>query len=628
MEVITETLNENLRPLAINSLLDKQFFIPHYQRGYRWTFHQVEQLLDDIDSFSPREIQGKQGEKTFYCLQPVVVKVLSDDLKTENNLEGEWYELIDGQQRITTIYLIIQYINDLWSGRKKQDQFKIDFETRDNCVQFLDGIKVNEDESTVNINKDNIDFFHISSAYQTILNWELNYEKRHKKVLDSAEFQSKFLAYSKVIWYEVSKGEKSQALFERLNLGKIPLTNAELTKALFLSSNSFKKNSKNERNSKQLEIARLWDEIEHQLNDPDLKLWSFITNKKRDKYDTKIELILDLISGKTEDEIDPYYTFLKFSEKQKNEELTDVWLEIEHFYYTILQWSKDRKYYHKIGYLIAAKSISNEELKTLGELVKDSMSMKKDDFEESVDEQIRKPVQFEISELRYKSHSAHIFNALLLFNVETYRSSDAITEFYPFKQHKDNKWSLEHIHARNSENFDKTKKEPWIEWLELHLPLLKELESNPHEKFDTEKITETILEIEKYNNPQLTWERFTDLFNKVNDIFTSDHESMDRDSEGLSNLALLSQPDNSALNNSVFEIKKREIIKLDRAGSFIPICTRRVFMKYFHEDGFSNQYFFWSAEDRQEYYNEMKRVLLNYLPIGHIEKENEEDEDQ
>ena len=107
METITETLNENLRPLAINSLLDKQFFIPHYQRGYRWTFNQVEQLLDDIDSFSPREIPGKHGEKTFYCLQPVVVKVLSDDLKTKYNLEGEWYELIDGQQRITTIYLII-----------------------------------------------------------------------------------------------------------------------------------------------------------------------------------------------------------------------------------------------------------------------------------------------------------------------------------------------------------------------------------------------------------------------------------------------------------------------------------------------------------------------------------------
>ena len=91
----------------------------------------------------------------------------------------------------------------------------------------------------VDINKENIDFFHISSAYQTIRNWELDYEEKHGKAFDEAAFQSKFLANSKVIWYEVAKEEKSQALFERLNLGKIPLTNAELTKALFLSSNSF-----------------------------------------------------------------------------------------------------------------------------------------------------------------------------------------------------------------------------------------------------------------------------------------------------------------------------------------------------------------------------------------------------
>ena len=66
METLEKT-DINLFPLSINGLLDKQFFIPHYQRGYRWTKYQVEQFLDDIDSFVPREIVGKPDEKTFYC---------------------------------------------------------------------------------------------------------------------------------------------------------------------------------------------------------------------------------------------------------------------------------------------------------------------------------------------------------------------------------------------------------------------------------------------------------------------------------------------------------------------------------------------------------------------------------
>lgn len=625
--IITQEIKDNLVPKAVNELTGNQFFIPHYQRGYRWTNQQVTQLLNDIDTFTPKEIKGK-SEKTFYCLQPVVVKIVNEETKKENDLEGLWYEVIDGQQRLTTIYLLIHYINDLWSGRQKNDNFKINYETRENCVQFLNDIKVNDDEVTVDINKTNIDFFHISSAYQTIRNWEINYVAETGKKLDSAEFQSKFLAYSKIIWYEVNEDEKSKPLFERLNLGKIPLTNAELTKALFLSSDSFNHLTKEERHIKQYEIANLWDEIEYKLNEPDSKFWSFITNKSRALYDTKIDLILDMIADKADDEKDHLFTFLHFTNKQKTIDLASVWLEIEHFYYTIVEWSKDRNLYHKIGFLIASKTFSKEPRITLGELVKKSMILKKDSFESSIiDDEIKKMVKFEISELRYKDHPSQIFNTLLLFNVETYRNSDAITEYYPFKQHKDNSWSLEHIHARNSESFDKNKKDPWIKWLDLHVQILQELQQNPQVFFDSTQIEVIIEQIEKYNNPLLTWERFSDLFKKVNDLFTEDAESMDRESEGLSNLALLSMPDNAALNNSVFEVKRREIINLDKKGSFIPICTRRVFMKYYFDDGLATQNFFWSSDDRRNYFDEIKKCLnkSGYLPVNHIDLEEDED---
>ena len=83
----------------------------------------------------------------------------------------------------------------------------------------------------------------------------------------------------------------------------------------------------------------------------------------------------------------------------------------------------------------------------------------------------------------------------------------------------------------------------------------------------------------------------------------------------ISNLALLGQAENSALNNSVFEVKRREIIDMDRQGKYIPICTRRVFLKYYNKKPSAEHYYYWGREDRTNYYNEIVRVLKenNYL---------------
>jgi hypothetical protein len=591
---------------AINQLYNKQFFIPHYQRGYRWTEIQVKQLLEDIDSFTPKELAGRTSEKTFYCLQPIAVKVLSEEDKQKHNLNGNWYEVIDGQQRLTTIFLILQYINQKWRGEDKLEQFTLHYETRKESAAFLNSLKVKED-NTVTENKDSIDYYYFSKALQTIHHWRLNYETEKGKKLNTALFQSTFEEFSKVIWYEVAE-QDGRRLFERLNLGKIPLTNAELVKALFLSSESFKDLSVEDKRIKQFEIARLWDEIEHKLNENDVKFWSFITNKKRDTFETKIELILDMITQKDESVNDNYYTFTELAKKQdKNRNgLSKVWNEIEHFYNTLIQWYSNKDYYHRIGYLITSKHFGIYRGVNLNDLVTIAMTESKDDFSLRINSYIRESVNVEPSELRYENHPYQIFNILLLFNVQTYIKSNSISEFYPFKQHKDNQWSLEHIHARKSENFDKTKKEAWLKWLALHKQLLEES--------DKLKVKELLNDINKYNNDRITWERFTRLFSKINDFFTEEAQSMDQESEGLMNLALLSQPDNSVLNNSVFEIKRREIIRLDKEGHFIPICTKRAFMKYYNENSISGQNFFWSSEDRKQYFETLKTTLADYLP--------------
>ena len=100
---------------SVGELLGMSFFIPSYQRGYRWTEQQVKDLLNDVNDY-----KVKDGD--FYCLQPLVVKRREGDvfykIKNEANnladverlMKGSW-EVIDGQQRLTTIYIILSCLN-------------------------------------------------------------------------------------------------------------------------------------------------------------------------------------------------------------------------------------------------------------------------------------------------------------------------------------------------------------------------------------------------------------------------------------------------------------------------------------------------------------------------------------
>ena len=94
--------NPNFRLKAIAELLDgnHHFYIPSYQRGYRWDQKQVEDLLKDISDFASK---SKKGD--FYCLQPIVIK--SKKWKVKDGIDIEGWEVIDGQQRLSSLLLIL-----------------------------------------------------------------------------------------------------------------------------------------------------------------------------------------------------------------------------------------------------------------------------------------------------------------------------------------------------------------------------------------------------------------------------------------------------------------------------------------------------------------------------------------
>jgi len=200
------------------------FYIPNYQRGYRWTRQQVEDLLNDIFEFSQKDNAG------IYCLQPLVVvkrssnERLLDKVHAAKDLDevkrivnGQW-EVVYGQQRLTTIRLILEVLG--------QSRFyDIEYETREDSADFLNAFTAAEAAGENAEEKNNIDFYHIYQAATVIREW---LEKIDKNVL---------LNLVKFIWYETEEDPKE--VFARLNIGKISLTNAELIKALLLNKSNF-----------------------------------------------------------------------------------------------------------------------------------------------------------------------------------------------------------------------------------------------------------------------------------------------------------------------------------------------------------------------------------------------------
>ena len=407
-----------------------------------------------------------------------------------------------------------------------------------------------------------------------------------------------------VIWYEVDSSENSTQLFTRLNIGKIPLTNAELVKALFLSRNN------GIDDAKQLEIATQWDIIEKELRNDNF--WYFITNENAEKYATRIELVFNLMANKQPSDKERFRTFYYFSNEIKSEKnKADVWRKILRYYQKLKEWYENFEVYHKVGYLIATQTI------TLQNLLKESAGKTKSEFQQSLDEKIAQSINFnkEYSELSYETDASLIERLLLLFNVETIRQKKDEFMRFPFERHKKEAWSLEHIHAQNSQGLNT--KAAVKEWLENHKTSLLSLKD---EKLN-DLITRCDYLLAKIGNPNdksNIGELFAPIFTEVVSALSEKGEV--EELHTLDNMALLSAKDNSTLNNSTFDVKRNKIIAMDKTIDYIPVCTRRVFLKYYTESD-KNQLHFWGEADRKAYIKNMNDVLKPYFSINKKEIE-------
>lgn len=561
-----------IRPIG---KIEGSFFVPNYQRGYRWTSSQVEALLNDIWDSSERK------EDT-YCLQPIVIMGCK-----------RGYELIDGQQRFTTILILLNYIKR--RSLPIDIKFELDYATRGKTKEFIENVNEKEAQS-------NIDFYHIYEADRTIDNWlNKKFDGDFNKITYSLFTLINFLLKSvKVIWYEVDNSEDPIALFTRLNIGKIGLTNAELIRALLLR----RVPNDPDRDKKQIEMSIQWDNIEKELRSDNDELWSFISKESPDAYPTRIEILFEMMAGLINAKRRDYDTFYWFENEIKEKGLDVVWLKIQHDYLQIKEWYSDNEFYHKIGYLISSGH------KTIGEIFELAQGKRKSEFRAELDGLIAESIDFKMKpdetyrDLSYEGDQAKISRILLLFNIQSIINEGAYQRF-PFSKYNNSEWSLEHIHAQQSEGLKNTKLQ--IKWIEMHIESVKAVSSSGENLELSEKMKEIVA-----SNTIESRNVFDNIFNEVCNVLSEDGDS--EYIHSLANMALLKKNDNAALNNSTFDVKRNKIVEMDQKGAFIPYCTKMVFLKYYTPSN-DNQVHFWGKKDRDAYLEAMAKVLNPYLSL-------------
>ena len=223
----------------------------------------------------------------------------------------------------------------------------------------------------------------------------------------------------------------------------------------------------------------------------------------------------------------------------------------------------------------------------------------------------------ELSELSYDRNPYAVHNILLLFNVLTCLTiSRGPYNRFPFDRYREimsekgNSWSLEHVHAQNSDDPIKTVDAARI-WVDDVLRALKGVEMvcvDDEENINGEEIplTEILEELKAMSeSSNMDMERFNSLKMELENIFNGEtiHD--------LCNMALISKKDNSALNKSIFPVKRAKIIELEKAGKFIPPCTKNVFLKFYSNS--VNQPFYWGVDDQKNYFNEIERVINKFV---------------
>ncbi|MCR5137024.1 MAG: DUF262 domain-containing HNH endonuclease family protein [Oscillospiraceae bacterium] len=678
-----------LKSLACLQRESIHFTVDLYQRGFRWTQTEVRELLDDVRTFSLTQ-PAESG--AFYCLQPVVVSRTAD---------GRHWNVIDGQQRLTTLYLF--YCCYSWvvppPHRYNLIPFTLTCKDKPRMQAFLDALAEVEYLSARKIAEEldeyenDIDCHYLLEAYQCIGDYL-------QHILRSTGGYSKLRCLKEtfdrrvmLIWYEVTDCDplNEAALFTKLNTGRIQLTNAELIKALLLERRTADREPSPELQKEavlRMRIAEQWNAMEAELADQ--RFWSFLTGARGETvhensgynsgYDplqspTRLDYLFlimalelnrnALLKAKEQypdegpwivPETDnngrfPFCVFSLFLElkrlhpgegmNDRNDAVGEVWETVRDFYRLLRSWYESPWWYHRIGFLTITDPYSAPErlleLRDLCAEVECDTEQGPESLTETSEERILRLISREVfgsrppksheecrewlSELCYSKHTRKIRQVLLLYNLAYLEVSDRGGRF-PFELYRDARlnWDLEHINAVSDtmpgDDRRDTETNSRRQWLKkaAQLPELERIVTA-----DGRRVQELLPELLKEKRYLAGKQPGTRDFIQVYEAIIRFFGGQEGPDHSIGNLTLLDGGINRSYRNDVFPLKRKAILERSAQGIFIPLCTRKVFMKGFRE---SADLMCWRESDKKAYTEEIVCFLCSFLNLEELQNES------
>lgn len=625
------TQNNTILLLSVSQLQQKKFVIGNYQRGYKWGKKEILELLNDI-----REFDGRSG---LYCLQPIILKPKDGTAQETIEIDSVRYsiftenEVIDGQQRTTSLYLLLQYLQHL-GEIDAQINYKIEFNTRERSGKFLDedlallfdlsleNIDL-EDLNQRNYNQseavnalwgsfvaahrqyDNVDVYHFFTVTCYLRKWIDHFLTDGD---DMQSFVQKLLHKVKIIWYslDTSVGNKMVIdVFLNNNKGKIRLTTSELIKALFI----LKIKNTEIQSLAELHINRFaleWDAVEKKLQDD--SFWYFIQpDEALYANGTRIDYLFDLHLGKKKQDEQFAYRHYEAAYNQSENSFNEQWNRIVQLFNKLIDWYSDSELYHYVGFLTNATNnslhiiIEKTKGKNKSEIRTMLISLITNHLKKMGKDENDKPYMvYDLDRLHFKNSYPETKKILLLHNIMYYVNTMSNHKF-PFELYVKELWSIEHIVPQNPKDI---------------------VDFNLYKEWFTEQTQyqgendETVKTIEALNAKQSFQELYADESLSADlDILVATFE--DR-THMIDNLLLLDRNTNSALQNEGFAKKRKKILMFDRNGRsdkdtavFIPVETLNAFNKTFSDDV---KYQHWTLADGENYKRAIGERLKQFLP--------------
>lgn len=631
---------DNSQWLSVKDIVSKykKFNVPSLQRTYRWGEKEITLLLNDLYEFYNT---NKDSTNDFYPLQPLILK--------KSNQNDDTWNVLDGQQRLTTIKLIASFFE-----MDKDYCLDISYDTREKTKDFLDNISNKKEED---VGK-SMELYYIFHAYEVIKAWF----QKNKKEKDTEKINAiRNVLFEKertrFVVQEMNSDDDEAKTFQNINQGRIPLSCSELIKALFLGhifeSHKIDNNcrfayssdgyglfipinpikEKQELIRIQNIIAKEWDDIETVLMHDEF--YSFVCPEK-DRSINRMDFLFEVVYGnekykkyKTDDPFNAIYERIK-DDKKANivDTISHCWNEVVKCFNRMQKLYYDFDAYHLVGFCICEDiGISEDFYKYCNE------DEKLDEFKTAIRVKIKGKVLSGLKTddldewlkgLRYKENKGQIKLILLLHNLQSY-SYEKIR--FPFNLYDGGKnYDIEHIHATAEEKADKKSRYEWFETnhnaikrnkKKLEDPNLITLFDSFEEAYGEKKSDK---KLDKFKNDK--------EFNKLRDIMIIDNFDNDDAKEyfstkdGIWNLCLLDSTTNRTYKNSLFITKREMILKkakgeMDKEDYVYPLllCTERIFLKFYSNVDSDDNLNFWTKNNREAYFKDISKKVTDFLKL-------------